>query len=103
MVWICERCRCTHEAGYSIKIQASSDSDLIAHNVPANANLCFDCALYLLWSRVFPGGIRRIWDYYYLAGNICILGKKSRYSSICRKFDVQYGFLNPQTNLYWDE
>ena len=103
MTWICERCRCAHEAGYSIRIKADSDSDLMKHSVPANADLCFACALYLLWSRIFPGGIRRFWDDYYFTGKVRTLGERSRYGYVCRQFDVFYGFLDPETNKYWDE
>ena len=103
MTWICERCKCVHEIDSSIKIKADSDSDLIKHSVPSDAELCFACALYLLWSRVFPGGIRRFWDDYNSAGKLHVLLERSRYGSTCRQFDIYYGFLNPETNKYWDE
>lgn len=103
MTWICERCHCTYEGSFPDKIEARRDSDLIAHSVPNNAALCFSCALYLLWSRVFQGGIRRFWDEYYKADKKINLGQKSRYNCYCRDFDIRYGFLNSDTNLYWDE
>lgn len=103
MTWICERYRCTYEGSFPDKIETQRDSNLIAHSVPNNAALCFSCALYLLWSRVLQGGIRRFWDEYYKTGDSVILGQKSRYNSYCRDFDIRYGFLNPGTNLYWDE
>lgn len=103
MTWICERCKCKKETGYSIQIKAKTESVLLEHSVPPESCLCFDCALYLLWSRVFPNGIRRFWDYYYISGRIYSLGQKSRYGSVCRIFDINHGFLNPETNLYWDE
>ena len=103
MKWICERCQGSNEAGFSIQIKARTDSDLVAHSVPAESSLCFDCALYLLWSRIFPDGIRKYWDEYYMSGNLCVLGRKSRYGSVSREFDINYGFVDSETNLYWDE
>ena len=102
MTWICERCRCVYEGDFPVKIETWRDSDLVAHSVPDNAVLCFGCALYLLWSRIFPGGIRRFWDEYYMT-NSCFLGHKSRYSPKCREFDIKYRFLDSGTNVYWDE
>ena len=103
MIWICERCRSTYQGNFPDRIDTWRDEDLITHDVPKNAVLCFGCALYLLWSRIFPGGIRRFWDEYYKTGAVPILGMKSRYSTTCREFDINYGFLDPETNLYWDE
>lgn len=103
MTWICERCHGYFQGDFPDRIDAWREPDLIAHSVPKDSALCFGCAVYLLWSRVFQGGIRRFWDDYYKTGAICQLGKKSRYNSVCRNFDITYGFLNPETNLYWDE
>ena len=103
MTWICERCRSQKEAGFSIQIKAKTESVLLEHLVPPESSLCFDCALYLLWSRVFPKGIRRFWDHYYISGKLYSLGRKSRYGPVCRQFDIYYGFLDSETNLYWDE
>lgn len=31
------------------------------------------------------------------------LRKFTRFDPNCRKFDIQYGFLNERSNKYWDE
>ena len=106
MGWRCERCGMTDENSLSIKIQGKDDRDLLRHSVSADMNLCLECAIYLLWSRVFPNGIRIYWDEYYRSANINLhkrLGRKSRYGSFCRRFDIKYGFLDEKTNTYWDE
>ena len=103
MKWICERCHCVYQGDFPDRIDTWRDSDLISHDVPNNAALCFGCALYLLWSRIFSGGIRRFWDEYFFNNDLCGLGNKSRYNSNCRNFDIKYGFLNSENNVYWDE
>lgn len=103
MTWVCKRCRNYYQGDFPDRIDTWRDEELIAHSVPNDATLCFGCALYLLWSRIFPDGIRRYWDEYYKTGDHFQLGKKSRYNETCREFDINYGFLNPETNRYWDE
>jgi len=107
MIWNCDRCgsECNdaNAIGYPTKWNANNESDLRKHHVPENLNLCSNCVLYLLWSRIFPKGIRIYWDDYYLSNSKIILTKFTRYNSNCRKFDVQYGFLDESSNKYWDE
>lgn len=107
MRWRCGRCNCecddTTSIGYPTKWNASNSWELKEHKVPENLSLCFNCVLYLLWSRIFPNGIRIYWDEYHLSGSKIILRKFTRYDPNCRKFDIQYGFLNESSNKYWDE
>lgn len=66
MIWYCDRCcnECyvSQAIGYSTKWNATNESDLREHHVSENLNLCSDYVLYLLWSRIFPKGIRFYWD-----------------------------------------
>ena len=107
MNWYCDRCgnKCddSYAIGYSTRWNAKNESDLREHHVPENLNICSDCVLYLLWSRIFPDGIRFYWDDYYLNNSKINLSMFTRYNSYCRKFDIQYGFLDENTNKYWDE
>lgn len=105
--WRCDRCKCecddTLTIGYPTKWNSSNLWELKEHNVPENLNLCFNCTLYLLWSQIFPHGIRYYWDEYYLTDSKNLLKRFTRYDSNCRNFDIQFGFLNDESNTYWDE
>lgn len=107
MIWFCARCgnECNDDfsIGYATKWNATNESELRKHYVPDNLNFCENCVLYLLWSRIFPKGIRFYWDDYYLSGSKIYLSKYTRYNSNCRKFDIRYGFLDDSSNNYWDE
>lgn len=107
MRWQCGRCKheCddVHAIGYPTKWNSSNSWELKEHKVPEDLNLCFNCTLYLLWSKIFPHGIRHYWDEYYLTNSKIVLKRFTRYDSNCRNFDVQFDFLNDESNKYWDE
>ena len=86
MTWGCKRCRNCYQGDFPDRIDTWRDEELIAHSVSNDATLCFGCALYLLWSRFFNGGIRKYWDEYYKTSDAFQLGNKSRYNQSCRKF-----------------
>ena len=107
MDWHCDRCGYKYDdeisVAYTTKWNSTNESDLYAHHVPAKLNLCSNCVLYLLWSRIFPKGIRIYWDEYYLKHTNLVLSRFTRYNLKCRTFDIQYNLLDERTNLYWDE
>ena len=46
---------------------------------------------------------RSVSDISYQQGHVGDYAQASRHNPKCREFDVKYGFLNPETNRYWDE
>lgn len=103
MLWQCARCGTKYKDSYLGKWNSQNDSDLKAHAVPADQFICWHCAVYLLWSSIFPKGIRIFRDEDFLSGTNPALGKFSRHNPTSKAFDIKYGFLDKESNLYWDE
>lgn len=82
------------------KMEQPNNCGLKHHNMPPEKFICWHCAVYLLWSSIFPRGIRIYHDEDFLKGSNPYLGRFSRYSAVSRKFDIKYGFLDDKTNLY---
>ena len=103
MRWQCARCGTIYKDSFLGRWNCQNDSELRARSVPKEEFICWHCALYLLWSSIFPRGIRIYRDQVFLSGTNPALGKFSRHAPASRGFDIKYGFLNEATNLYWDE
>ena len=103
---ICDRCGAEYEAKETDRTDANIEDEefLTEHTIPKNIHFCTYCYNYLIlqsWSSCKYQ--RSVSDISYKQGHIGDYAQASRHNPKCREFDIKYGFLNPETNRYWDE
>ena len=103
---ICDRCGAKYELKETCRTDANIEEEEIIteHPIPKNIHFCVYCNNYLILQSWDPiSYIRTVSDISYKQERDVLYAQSSRHNPKCHEFDIKYEFLNPETNLYWDE
>ena len=101
MTNICSRCGKEYDGSSEDSRSSLKEQESFCnHTIPPDAKFCLYCYQYLIDSSKY---YRAICDSAYSIKSLAPYAVTSRYNPVCRDFDIIHGFLNPDTNTYWDE
>ena len=101
MTSICSRCGKEYDdSSDSSRLTLEEQEYYCGHSIPPEAKFCLYCYIYLIDSSKY---YREICDASFIERSLAPYTVTSRLNPVCRDFDIKYGFLNPDTNTYWDE
>lgn len=102
MAWYCDRCGRKLSSISCAKYNSKDCSSMEEKDIPNFINICGSCNFYLFpYQKLLYE--RLIIDSDYLKHPDYEFYKQSRFHSKSREFDIEYEFINPDSNLYWDE
>ena len=102
MAWYCDRCGTKKSSISCAKCNSKNTSAMEEKNIPNIINICGSCEYYLFPYQKHLYERLKI-DSNYLKHPDYDFYKESRFHPKSREFDIEYEFLNSDTNLYWDE